>query len=63
MTKIQLLTKFMGTLILFFTQQYLNKVNGWEWDIFLSFMILHFIWFHGWNVYTERSRRKVDDHI
>jgi putative Mn2+ efflux pump MntP len=59
MTKIQLLTKFAGTLILFFLQQYLNKVNGWEWDVFFSFMLLHFMWFNGWDVYTERSRRKM----
>lgn len=61
MTKIQLLTKFAGTLILFFIQQHLNRVNGWEWDIFFCFMLLHFMWFNGWDVYTERSRRKMDN--
>ena len=59
MTKIQLSIKFMGTLILFFIQQYLNKVNGWEWVVFFSFMVLHFMWFNGWDVYTERSRKKM----
>ena len=61
MTKIQILTKFTGTLILFYIQQHLNEVNGWEWDVFFCFMLLHFMWFNGWDVYTERSRKKMDN--
>ena len=63
MTKIQLLTKFAGTLILFFIQRHLIIINGLEVLPFLSFMVLHFMWFNGWDVYTERSRRKVGDDI
>jgi hypothetical protein len=61
MTKIQLLTKFAGTLILMLFNIYLMRVKGIDLVQLFSFLMLYFMWFDGWNVYTERSRRKMDN--